>query len=199
MNRKEEALKHGEEFISNQAFKAQTQKCIECLLPDIGDPDIMPKLLVLSLDSEAGGFKIDLFAINDDNFNDYDCRAGIIRKIGRECAEKRNHVCAVFLISEAWAAQQDSKKPRKYKKAGDDPNKIEIALIAGVTVDQRSSLTTAELIRDAKKNISAIGEPQTEYYLKRTGAFQSQLIDGFWKCYLELITQRFRRERARDV
>jgi hypothetical protein len=195
MNSKEEVLKKGEEFISNKEFKEQTQECIECLLPNIGDTGVMPKLLTLSLDGENGGFKIDLFVINDNNFNDYDCRAGIIRKIGRECAEKRSHVCAVFLISEAWLSKQDGKKPRKYKQAEDDPNRKEIALIAGKTIGQHSSLTTAELSRDARKNISKIDEPQTKYDFERTGYFQSELIDGFWKCYLQLVAHRFMRER----
>lgn len=186
-------------ILPDYIFKAQTRRCADALMPDIGEIGITPKLIVLSLSKASKAtplYDMEYIVLDIDGWNDYDVRKAWLKKIGQDWADRGKQPCAVFMISEAWLSHQAANQPRQYKVAGDDPNRKEVALVAGNTADRRGVFVACEMTRDAQEQIANVGEPQYNWDLDRTGKLQLYLLDAFWEGYLPQVVSEIKQHRV---
>lgn len=185
-----------ESYFPNDHFKHEAEACLHAMLPKPGSDGVTPALLVLSKAEETDNehdYQIRWYSLVLDNFNDFDVRCDTLRKIGEDCAARKELVLAILFASEAWVSRQDPDAPRQYARAGDDPNRQEAAIIAGKTVDGRALYGTAELTRNRKQKIKSVGKVNMNYDLDRKGVMTATLLDEFYNCYMPTLLTTLRR------
>jgi hypothetical protein len=200
MTYREISLETLEEFLPNDVLEEEARRCIETLLPTPGDIGVVPKLLAMSLVGDPEEpvdieYCVDFFVLDTDDFNDVEGRRGLLRQLGRDCADRGVKVIVIFLITEAWLSHQPVGEPRKYQQAGDDPDRREVALIAGQTLDKRTMFAHAEITRNRLNRVKSVDKPAVTFDFKREGLFQSALMDVFWKSYVSTLAAKLKWQR----
>lgn len=154
MDTTEELNQHAQKLISDETFKNMLEEEISrSLLLSQDQVSLTPTLLVIALSEDEQGeicYKLYQFILLIENFNDAKARAEAIEKIGQDCHTKGLKPCAVFMASEAWhksitveeAAQHGEQPVESY------PDKQEIVIIAGLTIDGRSAVARFDVERN---------------------------------------------------
>lgn len=180
-----EVIAQAQQFISDDEFRAETERCGANLMPEPGDDGVTPHLLVLHRQPDME-MAYD-FYVMPDAFGETDTKYNTLEAIGSILGEEHKAVVAIFLVSEAWLSTctTDEVEKHPYRKAGDDPNRQEAAIVAGRTLDNRHSMSMSILNRDGDGNIRTVGATETDYDLMRTGKLRSDLLDTFYLAYMK--------------
>lgn len=186
-------------LISDKQFKIEFASCQKMFTPEVGDDGLVPTLAAYYIE-DSDKYSVDVFAIDHDGFNDFDTRCHLLKSIGREMADNRKKLAAIFFISEAWATKHLQSEPIKYAKAGDDPNRQEVFILMGRTLDGRNGYSMTPFVREpgGKKPITAIQPTTTSFSLLNVydNPQKSPLLDSLIYEYLKLMVARINSEKA---
>lgn len=107
---------------------------------------------------EQGTRKIAAMMLAIDGFNDWDTRMVVMRDIGRKWAEEGWQVLALRLATTAWGKTltPEEQAARGRRLIETYPDKREIMLVQGLTLDGRCAMASAELLRDNAGRIRAV-------------------------------------------
>jgi hypothetical protein len=148
-------------LFSNDEFKAEFAKCLDNFIPKQGEKaQLVPMLVSVcnSYDDNVGHYHYDVHLIDHPDFDIYDTRATLLKNIGRNLAEQNKHLCAVFLLSEAWLSCQKIQPDKlpKYATAGEDPDKQEVFVLMGQTLDGRNAFVYSAFTTGADGMIATL-------------------------------------------
>ena len=149
---------------------------------ETGDP--IPCLEVHLWDQGKRSVAVMMLAV--DGWNDADTRRKVMRGIGREWAKEGWKVLAVLLASAAWSRKftDEEYAARQGRAVSEYDDRREIMMVAGMTLDSRTAVASAEILRDKTGRVRAVhpwevlsnqGEAQTR--------FTSYLLEAAWEGY----------------
>lgn len=167
-------------LITDEQFKQQLKKLCD-FLEETERPqqhgDVCPKLLLI----QQGGDEV-IFASIDPALMDN--RQEVLKQFGVKMAQNKIAVTAVFMITAGWYSKWQ-KGNRIAPPPSEDPNRMEIAMIMGGTIDRRSCFACYEIIRDDPSNEDSyhLGE-QIEYMEPSRENADSNLINRFFQGYI---------------
>lgn len=141
---------------------------------------------------EHGERKVAVMLLAIDGFNDWDTRKQAMQAIGRQWAKALWYVLALRFATAAWGkmltpAEQAARGTRLVETY---PDRQEIFLVQGLTLDGRTAMASAELVRDKTGRIRAvrpwdIWTPQTEPGLKAESYILKAALAGYAQAILE--------------
>jgi hypothetical protein len=117
----------------------------------------------------------------------------LLAALGHKKAMDQVMVNTCFVVAEAWMGKYEADKGMPYKQVADDPQRQEIVIVAGMTVDGRLNQAQIKFDRDAD-NIIIPGEVN---YMRCGGkdisGHKNALCGTFFDSYLKTI-ESFRRD-----
>lgn len=181
-------------IIPDNEFNTQLRELMNSQLKYAMKPEVngfMPEIHVFGIiKNETGKRKHGQFLILNENFNDK--KYEIIHAMGKDFAGMNNTFppCMLFMVSEAWVASYESKDEQAIKdgtfiRPANRPDKKEVLVVAGLTVDGRSNMAIAEIIRNPNGKLTGlINTSYTADYVnddKKDG--KNNLLEEFLRGY----------------
>lgn len=179
---REEQEKAGQIAISDEEFSKELHALMETEIKGF-DTEVFPKLIVIGRDDFNAPLHRALFVFTAFP-NGKDNKATLLRNVGKkffselqkEKPGERVMPVAVFLVTEAWVKAIEEHEQMPKGSLADLPDKNEVVMIAGLTIDKRGNAAHT-MIHRSKTGVPMLGE--TEYF-EQTGEANNELLGSFF-------------------
>jgi hypothetical protein len=109
--------------------------------------------------------------------------------MGAKAAEGDHPLAAAFLITEAWMSQREAEDHLPEVPPSEDPERIEIVIISGSTIDQRQNQVIVKTER--RDGLMYVGEVISAPYIDDDeDQIQNRMLMQFWRAYAEEILKK---------
>jgi len=114
---------------------------------------------------------------------------GVFAMIGQKMAGLTHGILSAFFVSESWIVRQDlSGKVDTSIRPSESPNRSEVVVIVGCTVDQRNNQLIIPITGRTKSEALKLGESEVHNSSvakdgEQVAKFESPLFEGFWMGY----------------
>lgn len=108
--------------------------------------------------------------------------------LGRDLANRQIAISCVFLIMEYWLSTNPDASPIE------DPQRQEVVIISGLTLDQRENMATISIRRDAKNRMQINNTILFPYQVENSEVKMSanQLLVSFLRGYALTLYKNFK-------
>jgi len=104
--------------------------------------------------------------------------------MGVKAAEEDGPLAAVFLVTEAWMSQREARAGGPVVPPSQDPERVEIVIISGSTIDQRQNQVIVKTERENGRMHA--GEVISAPYIDDDeDELQNRMLAHFWRSYAE--------------
>lgn len=183
------------EFWNDEDFNKEMRELVDIEMKSLekGDVDgVQPKLLVIcSKDGKPNGEleRAIVVIAGGEEFNDSDTKYKIFQGLGAKFADEGFNVLCVYQITEAWVSQRTEKDMEgKFVPPSQDPNRGEAIIVAGMTIDGRTNMSSVlfKRIGDGdKKVIFPMSPNYIDYDEKGGNTLESYLMEQFFIFYIK--------------
>lgn len=172
------------EIITDDEFKTICDPLVEALKPEIGSNGQHPVIHVVFYNPDTQKYEMSIFLIDGD-FNDSDVKKGIMEQSAAKCVDHarntKTYPIIVILASEAWmtvGTELNRVMP------SEDPQRMEIIQICGMSIDHKRLFCFFHISRDKKDLIDAAILKEKRYFTSSDKGFMSYNLRDFWRAYL---------------
>lgn len=170
-------------LIDKKLFQEHLESSFEMVKANFrGDPQTeeMPKMLVAMLTDKGDDWEFHLIGFADLDETRFDT----LKRIGIKYGLERRMVVAAYFISEAWMsvlkAEEFNAHPENRVMPSEDPDRIEIVFVAGMTIDLYCQSLAAEIKRDSQGKRVSLNVLDNE-----ADAMESNLLTSFFQGYAQ--------------
>jgi hypothetical protein len=180
-----------------------TPEMLAVFTPKRGAHGMPPTLEVLVRQSDASRQR-SLLVIDDAGWNDWETRTAMLTQFGAAFGAQPGTVMAIRLASEAWMrtlnATAGAAHLRANRPVADYPDRKEIMLCCGSTIDGRMASCLAQIHRDPAERIQTV-DPWTVTFAEVGEALAPQhiLLQNFWRAYHEAFLAKAFLDRHRPT
>ena len=104
--------------------------------------------------------------------------------MGVKAAEGDEPLAAVFLVTEAWMSQREARAGEPVVPPSQDPERVEIVIISGSTIDQRQNQVIVRTEREEGRMHA--GEVISAPYIDDgEDELENRILAHFWRSYAE--------------
>lgn len=146
----------------------------------VGEEEFPPHIFARYVNSD-GEYEMSIMVTP--GFEDGDQKSKIMIAMGVEAAKSDSFLAAVYLVTGAWMSRQISGEEKPDVQPSEDPNRAEVVVVAGITIDSRQNWATILVERDAAKLMAPGTVVSNPYIGDEADSIDNALLTKFMMGY----------------